>query len=325
MPQCTHCGHNFAVSEDFRCPECAEDWRGPPEPATAQPAHLALLNDPAAQPPRMPKKRIVSSAGPSVPVLPAAQNDSVPSGWMARLEAAKVVARGESGVHAAPVDPTATPTAPSTPPPLKAALRRRDSNVSAKPAHLLVAQLERDEHKRQTAEQARLSELFNEEEPEEMISKVEVDLPEAPKKKKRLPDWVVVGTLGLLVLGGVGFAYSSVQKEPAPTATVDPALAKKAALRKKAMAALEQGHTLALEGTEHSAEAITAYESALKLEPNLASAERGLAIVYAAKGEQTQAVQHYRRYLELSPEARDAPQVRAIVSGWEKSQRKKRR
>ncbi len=324
MPQCTHCGHSFAVSEDFRCPQCVKDWRGPPEPeVAAQPAHLALLNDPGT-PPRVSKKRIVSSAGPSVPVMPA-KDDSVPSGWMARLEAAKVVARGDSGIHSPPGDPTATPTAPSAPPPLKAALRRRDSNVEAKPAHLLVAQLERDEQRRQSAEQARLTQLFDDEEPEELISKVEVDLPEAPKKKKRLPDWVVMGALGFLVLGGIGFAYSAVQKEPALELSVDPALAKKASSRKKAMAALEQGHTLALEGTERSAEAIAAYESALKLEPNLASAERGLAIVYAAKGKQTAAVKHYRRYLELSPEARDAPQVRAIVSGWEKAQRKKRR
>jgi len=329
MPQCTHCGHEFAVSEGFRCPSCGDDWRGPATqasdgPSGGAPAHLAVLGG-AAPAEREPKKRIVSTAGPSVPVLQK-QDDSVPSGWMARLEAARMVARGDSGVteaanpSAQPVVPATAPAPPSAPPPLKAALQKKQA--SAKPAHLLVAQLEADESRRQTQGQA--SDVFAEEAPKETISNVQVDLPEALKKKRRLPDWVVMAVLGVLVLGGIGYAYTNAQKEPAPEAKIDPELAKKAALRKKAIAALEQGHSLALEGKGSADKAIAAYQEALRLEPTLASAERGLAIVYASKDDDAAAVSHYRRYLSLSPEARDAPQVRAIISRWEKTQGGKR-
>lgn len=247
------------------------------------------------------------------------QDDSVPSGWMARLEAARMVARGDSPEAGTPAPAPAGSPAASAPPPLKPALQKSQARVGAKPAHLLVAQLEADEQRREDREQARLTDLFEQDEPEELISKVEVELPAAPKKKKRLPDWVVMAALGLLVLGGVGFAYKTVRKEPAPEAKVDPELARRAELRKEAVAALERGHTLSLEGKQSADAAIAEYQRALELEPTLASAERGLAIVYASKNDDATAVQHYRRYLALSPEARDAPEVRAIISRWEKA------
>ena len=125
--------------------------------------------------------------------------------------------------------------------------------------------------------------------------------------------------LGALVLSGIAYAYVAVQKEPTPVAEVDPELQRKAELRKEAMAALEHGHTLALQGKDKADEAIEAYQKALSLEPTLASAERGIAIVYAAKDDDATAVQHYRRYLELAPDAKDAADVQAIIARWEKS------
>lgn len=318
------------MSEGFACPSCGEDWRGPAKaPAGAgAPAHLAVLEAGAS---RAPKKRLVSTAGPAVPVVPK-QDDSVPSGWMARLEAARAVAKG--GDHPAPPAARAGPTSeapqaapPSSPPPLERALARRGSQAEGegKPAHLLVAQLEADEQRRRDQEAARRSELFSDEEPEELISKVEVELPKAPPRKKRVPDWLIVVVLGAVVLGGIGYAYTSANDEPAPKAEIDPELAKKAELRKQAMVALERGHMLALEGKQSADAAIAAYEEALALEPTLASAERGIAIVYAAKDDDANAVAHYKRYLELSPDAKDAAEVEAIIERWERAKKQRGR
>ncbi|MCA9553219.1 MAG: hypothetical protein KC933_24495 [Myxococcales bacterium] len=319
MPRCTHCGHDFAVSEGFKCPACAKDWRGPAE-ASGRPAHLALLEGAAPAP--TPKPRIVSTAGPSVPVLKR-QDDSVPSGWMARLEAAKAVAQSASGpanvASEPPPTPSAPPPTPSAPPPLKPALAKKGKGLETVPAHLLVARLEADEKKRSDAQ----PNLFAEPTSQDLISHVKVDLPKAPKKKK-VPDWVVMLLLGVLVVGGVGAVYSAVKKEPPPKAVVDPALKAAAERRKQAMAALEEGHTFALEGRKGADQAIAAYSKALELEPTLAPAERGIAIAYAAKDDDATAVKHYRRYLELSPDAKDADEVKKIIRRWEEAEARKK-
>ena len=321
MPRCTHCGHEFAVSEGHKCPACAKDWRGPASvaaPELGRPAHLALLEGAA---PPAPKPRLVSSAGPSVPVMKR-QDDSVPSGWMARLEAARAVAQNAGS----PPEPAAEgssapppPPTPSAPPPLKPALAKK--GLETVPAHLLVAKLEADERRR--ADTQAQAELFAEHAPQELISEVKVDLPKAAKKK-RVPDWVVMVVLGVLVVGGVGAVYSAVKKEPPPKATVDPALMAAAERRKVAMAALEEGHTFALEGKKGADQAIAAYERALGLEPTLVAAERGIAIAYAAKDDDATAVKHYRRYLELAPDAKDADDVQRIIRRWEESQARKK-
>jgi tetratricopeptide (TPR) repeat protein len=323
MPRCTHCGHEFAVSEGFKCPACAKDWRGPaPAPAqdSGRPAHLALLDAGASAAPAAPKPRIVSSAGPSVPVMKR-QDDSVPAGWMARLEVARAVAQN-AGAQAAGPAPEAPPPppAPSAPPPLKAALAKKGNGLETTPAHLLVARLEADEKKRTEGQAA---DLFSEPAHQELISQVKVELPKAPKKKK-VPDWVVMLGLAALVVGGVGAVYSAVKKEPPPKAVVDPALEAAAERRKMAMAALEEGHTFALEGQKGADQAIAAYERALGLEPTLAPAERGIAIAFAAKDDDATAVKHYRRYLELAPDAKDAEEVQKIIKRWEEAEARKK-
>jgi tetratricopeptide (TPR) repeat protein len=316
------------VSHGVSCPHCKKDWRGPADKSgSSRPAHLALLDGPPdlkeaiAKGRSEPKKRLVSSAGPAVPVMKT-QNDSVPNGWMARLEAARVMA-AQSLATDAPSEPKAVPPPPpptNKPPPLDKKKKKKEE-MNRKPAHLLVAQLQEDEAKRREKESAQLETLFKREDPD-AISSMEIAVP-AEAKKKRIPDWVVVTVLITLVLGGIFVAYRMAQKEPAPVVKIDPKLQEAAEKRKLAVAALEQGHVLVTQPGKAD-EAITAYQKALSIEPTMASAERGLAIAYTSKDDDTTAVSHYKRYLELDPNARDAEEVKKIIAAYEKKQQKKK-
>lgn len=322
MPRCAHCGHEFAISAGFQCPSCQRDWRAAADevPARsgsgsgtggARPAHLSILEAGAAPGPedRRSQRRLVSTAGPAVPVLKQ-QNDSVPSGWTARLEAA----RGGAASSAPPPPPGAGnghhPAPPALPPPLKPAQKR--SAPPARPAHLLVAQLEADEKKKSEAQAAAaVPEAHSE------IAVVSIDLP-APKAKKRLvPDWAVKLILAVLVFGGLGASAYFVLREPPPKAEVDEKLKAEAERVKKVRQALNEGGTLATEGKHE--EAIAAYQRALAADPKEAKAERGLGITYAAKGQKDEAVRHLKRYLELAPTADDADEVRANILAYEKA------
>lgn len=194
-----------------------------------------------------------------------------------------------------------------------------EPGLKTKPAHVLVAELEAGEKARQAREQARLEQLIEPQMADE-ISQVEIKL-EAPKKRKRwVPDWLVVAILAVGVAGGVYGVYAAVKEEPAPVVRVDPKLVEAKERRAKAIKALQRGHELALLGPEKADQAIVAYRQALDLEPTLAAAERGLAIAYTAKDDKAQAVQHYERYLTLDPNASDAGDVRAIIDGYRKAQ-----
>lgn len=312
MPQCPHCTHEFAISEGFKCPSCGQDYRSAPA-ASNKPAHLAVLHGDREDTPTA-KPRLVSTAGPAVPVMPQ-QNDSVPTGWMARLEAARMVASGSGGEAAT----SAPPRAPSVPPPLKKA--KKKNGLEGKPAHLLVAQLEKEETKRQAEEAGRIQELFANESTDE-ISHVKVEVPvDARTKKKKIPDWLIgVVVVAVVAIGGA-VAYNTVEDAPTPTAEVDPKLAAAVENRRKAMAELEEGHTQVLQGEEGAKKAVVHYRAALALEPTLAGAERGLASAYAALDDKDKALEHYRRYLELDPDAKDAAEVREIVDKYEASQK----
>ena len=312
------------------CPACKQDLgeaagvirEAPAAVASARPAHLALLEPGSGgvevdAEGRVAKPRLVSRTGPAVPVVKQ-QNDSVPAGWMQRLEAARMMI-SSPGSEPPPSPEPAEAAAPSRPPPL-----RSSSGASApagfdkKPAHLLVAQLEEEEQRRRAREAARSSEAA--EEPADEIARVEIPRPAAAKPKRRVPDVVIWGLLGALVLGGVGYAYSMAQQEPAPTATVDPKLVEAAERRRAAIVALEEGNGFVAAGKGSADKAIAAYQRALSLEGTLAKAERGLAIAHAAKDDNETAVHHYRRYLDLDPEAKDAEEVREIIRKWEKAQ-----
>ncbi len=317
MPRCPHCTHEFAISEGFKCPSCGEDYRST-SAASNKPAHLAVLEGSAS--PNEAKPRLVSSAGPSVPVR-APQDDSVPNGWMARLEAARMVASNTPGAETAPSPPSAASAAPPPPgpPPLKKAPKK--NGLEAKPAHLLVAQLEKEETKRRAAEAERIQELFTTESTDE-ISSVQVEVPiEAREKKKKIPDWLIgVIVVAVVAVGGL-VAYNTVEEAPEPMAEVDPKLAAAVEKRRQAMAELEEGHTQVLQGEKGAKKAIEHYNKALELEPTLAKAERGLASAYAALSDKATAVAHYKRYLEMEPDAKDAAEVREIIDQYEKSQK----
>ena len=243
---------------------------------------------------------------------------------LARLEAARLNAAEAVSPQAAP-PPIPTKPAPSSgPPPLKKRKPPPAPAPNQRPAHLLVAQLEQEERRRAAQEQARLQELF-EAEPKSEIAAASLDLPQTPKKKKRIPDAVLFGLLAVIVVGGLVAVFMNVRKEPPPKVEVAPALVRAAEQRKKAFAALERGHALAQQGKGKAKEALDAYHEALKYEPKLASAERGLGVVYAVQGDAEKAVKHYRRYLEMEPKAKDAEKVRAIVSAYEKASKKKKR
>jgi tetratricopeptide (TPR) repeat protein len=168
-----------------------------------------------------------------------------------------------------------------------------------------------------------MSALFRGDKSDE-ISKVEIPLDTEGVKQKKIPDWVIVLVLVVLVAAALGVVYVMVHKEPGPSAEVDPAVQLIAEKRRQAIGALEEGHKLALEGKAKADDAIKAYSHALELDPNLASAERGLAIAYAAKEDEEQAVEHYKNYLKLAPQAPDADTVRKIVSDYEKKKAQKK-
>ncbi len=339
MPQCVHCNHEFAVSQGFQCPSCGKDFRRPGgdqpsaldrgAPSESKPAHLAVLE--GGGPPKVAeaKPRLVSTAGPAVPVLKK-QNDSVPNGWMARLEAARMVASAQSGASApassqAPTQSSKPPAASSGPPPLKVSSKPKPAKpaVENKPAHLLVAQLQEEEDRRRKDEAARLDALFsNKNQAPESVANVEIELPTAQKKRKVSERLIIA----LFVVGGLGVvvgAYNAVKKEPAPKLVVDPALKAKAERRKRAVDALERGHSHVLKGKEGAQDAIKAYKEAIALDSELAGAERGLGVAYVALDEKAEALAHYKNYLKLAPEAKDAKEVRKIIQQYEKKLGKK--
>ena len=90
--------------------------------------------------------------------------------------------------------------------------------------------------------------------------------------------------------------------------------------RKQALAAIEKGHALLGDGKDKARvdQAILFYQKALRLEPNLARAERALGVAYAAKRDDKNALQHYKRFIELDPAAPEAWQVKAIIEKFEK-------
>lgn len=243
-----------------------------------------------------------------------------------------MVASAQSGTPAPASTPSQTPAqtskppaASSGPPPLKVSSKPKPAKpaVENKPAHLLVAQLQEEEERRRKDEAARLDALFsNKNQAPESVADVEIDLPTAEKKRK-VPEWVIIA---LCVVGGLGVivgVYNAVKKEPAPKLVVDPALKAKAERRKRAVAALERGHSHVLKGKEGAQDAIKAYKEAIALDPELAGAERGLGVAYVALDKKAEALTHYKNYLKLAPEAKDAKDVRKIIQQYEKKLGKK--
>lgn len=57
-----------------------------------------------------------------------------------------------------------------------------------------------------------------------------------------------------------------------------------------------------------------AFESALKLDPALPGAHRGMGMVYVLLGKNAEAKAEYARYLELAPDAPDKDQIQRLLA-----------
>lgn len=57
-----------------------------------------------------------------------------------------------------------------------------------------------------------------------------------------------------------------------------------------------------------------AFSAALRLDPSLPSAHRGMGMVYVLQGKNADARSAYARYLQLAPDAPDKEQIARLVS-----------
>lgn len=243
------------------------------------------------------RARLVSQAGPSRPVP---RSDVAATGW------------GTAQPNRSPKGGPPPLPPGGGPPPLPSKAKK------PRPAHLLLAELEA-RSQRETPSQDLSLDM-----PALEIARARVQKPEVPKARRGPSDGAIRTVAALIVALGFFAVYWSTQSEPEPEVKVDAALQAEADRRRQAIELLEKGHILAVEGPERADQAIAAYEQALALVPDLASAEKGLAVAFAAKDQDDVAVQHYRRYLELAPAADDADQVKAIIREYERARRRKR-
>jgi hypothetical protein len=311
MPECPHCSSAVEEGAGHLCPVCGEDMLLPPASGAPTPFDAAsLAADLNLTPPPLPgpgagpgssgRTRTVSTSGPARPVR-GGVDDTAATGW---------------GVASPPGWSGHTPTPPplpsgdaAGPPPLPA-------EKTARPAHLLLAELEA-----KRAKEGPRSEDLSRDMPAAEIANAEIEKPAVPKAKRGPSDRAIRMVAGLVTAAGIFAVYWSTQQEPEPVLKVDAALKAEVERRRKAVEALERGHSLVLQGPEQADAAIAAYREALELDPDLASAERGLGISHAAKEQDRKAVEHYRRYLELEPDAEDADEVKAIIAAYEKATR----
>ena len=311
--ECPRCGGPLA---DGGCPSCQSRSAGREAPASPEQQTSASADrrsqTAAASPERVgatgsPERdasaELERAGGRTADPPPEPGEAGDPSGglgWLARLEAARKSTPGLP-VDKGPVAPPPLPKAPDGPPPLP-----------TKPAHRLLSRLD-DAPRPPPRPSLATGDLDD-------LSSVDVappPPPAAPPRRRWWWDVAWVTLLGALLVGGVVGAWFWAREEPVAPVTVDPALAAKRARAAEIRSALEEG--LARLQADEPAAAARAYRRALALEPDLASAERGLAIALAALGRQKQASRHYRRYLSLEPDAKDAAEVRRILRDWRRT------
>jgi tetratricopeptide repeat protein len=61
-------------------------------------------------------------------------------------------------------------------------------------------------------------------------------------------------------------------------------------------------------------EAMAAFQEALRLDPHLAGAHRGMGMAYVLEGKNAEAKTEYRRYLQLAPDAPDREQIQRLLA-----------
>ncbi|MEL7369091.1 MAG: tetratricopeptide repeat protein [Myxococcota bacterium] len=230
--------------------------------------------------------------------LPADDPESL--GWIARLEAARRIASGK------PPPPVDLPGTPET---------AADGQPSVNPAHMLVAQLEEEEAERKNGARAGAGIASA-----DAIARAKVNLP-PPAPVRRLPEWVWAALLVMLVAVSLGYAYLRATSEQALPYEVDPVEHTRSQTENdlRVLKSLNQGHKAALDG-QHRA-AISYYKAALAIDPELASAERGLGIAYAALDDHASAIRHYERFIALQPETLEAARVKKLIESYKRKQR----
>jgi hypothetical protein len=279
------------------------------------------------------KPRLVSRAGPAIPVS-RRTDDSVPSGWMARLDAARrSAATGSEPPPPPDAPPAAAPKPPEGPPPLKPPpLKPKVVNAGSfgvKPAHLLVAELEAEEQRKAAARAKAAASggkvgdvAFEESHPS--IEQLEIAKPVADLPKRKVPTWIPLTILLVVLAGGTAVGFVLSRKEPPPPVPkADPELAKKVQRARDADAAYEQAMQLLAGGKEKAPEVIAAYKKALELDPTMAKAEKGLGTAFGSIDDEAQAIEHYKKYIVLAPTASDAKQVKELIERLEKKARAK--
>ncbi len=102
---------------------------------------------------------------------------------------------------------------------------------------------------------------------------------------------------------------------PAPSPpSPPPAAAKRSMTRSTILATralLESGERALRRG--RPADALLAFQSALKAEPTLARAVRGVAMAQMMQGKEREAREGFRQYLRLAPKAEDAPRIEKVI------------
>ncbi|MBX2814057.1 MAG: tetratricopeptide repeat protein [Myxococcales bacterium] len=187
---------------------------------------------------------------------------------------------------------------------------------SEPPAHRLLLELEQVPG---VAEQDMFSELPSQtSSAAKDIASAKIEMPPYMSPQGHVmswwPDAIWYASLGLFAITLLFVAYQFAIEAPVPEVRVGAALVAKRARVQRAMFALEQGHRFAKAGNEERA--ISAYREALKEQPALPAAERGLAIMLTRTGQKVGATQHYERYLKLAPDAKDAKRVKRILARW---------
>lgn len=259
------------------------------------------------------KARFMSTAGPSIPVSNRKTDDVVPPGsaWLepmhspealeALADKAKESADGSFVGH----EPDAFSDVPS--------LRRQKpatGSFKAKSAHSLVEELNASAQEKKALKPGR---DFHTAEAK-AITAVEIAAPQALIPKKRLSARVWV--LAMLAFLGAIIAFAWVQgfQEPAPESARDHSeLAAQVDMRRQAVQLVNQAHELAIQGSAKTDEALKTYRQALNLDPELASAHKGLGSVLLREKKIEAAMNHYRKYLILNPKAADRDEVRSLL------------
>ena len=253
------------------------------------------------------RARFMSTAGPSLPVTTKKKTDDVVppgSAWLEQLHAPESAEKLTEPAPASSVSDDFDDEKPG---------RRKKpitETFKAKSAVSLVEELNAQSTKARPprggtedrAAQARA------------ISAVKIDGPEEIAPKKRMSAKVWVGIMLIIVGGLVAIAWTLGFQEPAPESARDHTeLEAKITLRRKAIKLVNQGHEFAVQGPKKTEAAIDSYQEALKLDPALASAHKGLGSVLLREKKVEKALEHYRKYIELEPKADDAEAVRAIL------------